>query len=123
MALPNRISNPLDATRGVDHLVARNCIPIGGMLPVRPLVDIVRPGLGCFYPFAAGLDIGHSQRSQHAHDFVHGNTIGLIHNHKAGQVVGVRKGQPIPRLNRHGAVKAERLNIAASGFDVLRVGI
>jgi hypothetical protein len=47
----------------------------------------------------------------------------LTHNHKAGQVVGVREIRPIPRLNRDRAVKAERLNIAASSFDVPRVSI
>ena len=123
MALPNRVGNPLDATRRIDHLVARNCIAVGRMLPMCPLVDFVGPGLDRFCPFAAGLDVGYSQRSQHAHDFVHRNTIGPIHNHKAGQVVGIRKVRAIPRLNRYRSVKAEISNITAGGLNILSVGI
>ena len=106
-----------------DNGIVSHRIIVRTMEIMSPFIDVVRSGFDDYRPETALFDIGHAVRREHAHDLIHCHFQRFLADQQVDEIVGIRQIIRFPRLDRHFAVKTQRLNVFSCLFDVFSVSI
>ena len=80
---------------------------------MRPLVNLLRPGLDRFLPFAGASNQGDSQWRQRPHDLRSGNLLPILDHQQVNQVVAIGQRVAFPRIDAYRTIDATGLNLLA----------
>ena len=88
---PEGSRHPLQMPRRPDNAVVGHGVATGIVQPVRPFIDLRRPGLHRVSPFAIFLDAGNASGAENAHHLVHGDPEKIVGNDQVGKIIGIRQ--------------------------------
>ena len=123
IAGPGRLGRPLHVARRSGTRIVGHGVAGGVVQEVRPLVDLLGPGLDRFRPTAVFPNVRHATRGQHPQHFVCRNIEPLLGHQEADEVVDVGQSLAARTVGRDLAVEAQRPDVPAGPLDVFRRGI